>query len=41
MTMYEPNEILDHQVVAQDEAHERVEFYRRTYGHVAGAFWYF
>ncbi len=38
MTMYEPNEILDHQVVAQDEAHERVEFYRRTYGHVAGAF---
>jgi FtsH-binding integral membrane protein len=36
--MLEPNEILDHHVVAQEEAHEKVEFYRKTYGHVAGAF---
>lgn len=36
--MNEPNEILDHHVVAHEEAHERVEFYRRTYAHVAGAF---
>ncbi|MFT5511925.1 MAG: FtsH-binding integral membrane protein [Bacteroidia bacterium] len=36
--MNNPNEILDHSVVAQDATHEKVEFYRRTYGHVAGAF---
>ncbi len=36
--MIDSNEILDYPVVAGEELHERTEFFRRTYGHVAGAF---
>ena len=36
--MNETDEILDYPVVAHEASHEKVEFYRRTYGHVAGAF---
>jgi len=38
MIMNETDEILDYPVVAHEASHEKVEFYRRTYGHVAGAF---
>ena len=36
--MNEPLDVIDAELVAHAETHEKAEFYRKTYAHVAGAF---